>query len=155
MAAVGLGDTSSRGNQPGELGDALPFVNLGTGRTAKAIACGRYHTCAILDDGRVKCWGFNEDGRLGLGDSNNRGDQPGEMGDALAFVNLGPDVPQRLSRRVDRMHASSSTTVASNVGDSTATVSWDSATSALAAASSVKWAMRFPSSLSAHSVPHC
>ena len=35
------------------------MVNLGTGRTAKAVACGEYHTCAILDDDTLKCWGRN------------------------------------------------------------------------------------------------
>ena len=34
-------------------------MNLGAGRTAKAVACGEYHTCAILDDDTLKCWGKN------------------------------------------------------------------------------------------------
>ena len=32
-------------------------INLGTGRTAVAVAAGWYHTCAILDNGDLKCWG--------------------------------------------------------------------------------------------------
>jgi alpha-tubulin suppressor-like RCC1 family protein len=43
-------------------------VNLGLGRTAKAIATGDYHSCAILDDDTVKCWGKNDSGQLGTGD---------------------------------------------------------------------------------------
>ena len=35
---------------------ALSAVDLGTGMTAVAVACGREHTCAILKDGSVKCW---------------------------------------------------------------------------------------------------
>ena len=31
--------------------------SLGTDRTAVAIAAGSSHTCAILDDGSVSCWG--------------------------------------------------------------------------------------------------
>jgi alpha-tubulin suppressor-like RCC1 family protein len=31
------------------------------------IAAGHSHTCAIIDDGRVKCWGKNEHGELGNG----------------------------------------------------------------------------------------
>lgn len=45
--------------------------------------------CVRLTSGRVQCWGRNENGALGLGDNNHRGDQPGELGAALPFVNLG------------------------------------------------------------------
>ena len=31
-------------------------INLGTGRTAVAISAGVAHTCAILDNGDLKCW---------------------------------------------------------------------------------------------------
>jgi alpha-tubulin suppressor-like RCC1 family protein len=71
------------------MGDNLPAVDLGTGRRAVAISLGYMHTCAILDDGSVKCWGGNGFGQLGLGDAENRGDEPLEMGDALRTVDLG------------------------------------------------------------------
>ncbi len=87
--ALGLGDSLHRGDAPGEMGDNLPFVDLGTNVTATAISVGTTHACAILSGGAVKCWGFNIVGQLGLGDTNNRGDQPGEMGDNLPTVNLG------------------------------------------------------------------
>jgi cysteine-rich repeat protein len=86
---LGLGDTAARGDGPGEMGDVLPPVNLGTDKTATALAAGREHTCALLDDGSIKCWGRNDFGQLGLGDTAARGDGPGEMGDALPAVNLG------------------------------------------------------------------
>ena len=86
---LGLGDTSDRGDGPGEMGADLPNVNLGTGRTATAITAGYHDTCAILDNGSVKCWGYNPQGGLGLGDQLTRGDQPGEMGDNLPAVDLG------------------------------------------------------------------
>ena len=47
-------------DSPNEMGDYLPAVSLGTGRSAKAIALGGYHTCALIDDASVKCWGANE-----------------------------------------------------------------------------------------------
>lgn len=81
-------DLANRGDALGEMGDALPAVDLGTGRTARAIAVGRTHTCAILDTGKVKCWGTNN-GQLGIGDAATRGDSSGEMGDALPVAELG------------------------------------------------------------------
>lgn len=89
LGQLGLGDTADRGDAPGEMGDALPFVDLGVGRTARAIAAGEGRTCAVLDNGRVKCWGGNGSGQLGLGDTERRGDEPGEMGDSLPYVDLG------------------------------------------------------------------
>ncbi len=90
--ALGLGlflDYDNRGDDPGEMGDALPAVDLGSGRTVVQVATGPDHTCAILDDGSLKCWGANYLGQLGLGDNRSRGMHPGEMGDALPTVNLG------------------------------------------------------------------
>lgn len=93
---LGLGDTLSRGGAPGELGPALPTLDLGTdagGAPLRAVelALGLDFACARLEDGRVKCWGGNAFGQLGLGDTEPRGDQAGEMGDALPFVDLGTD----------------------------------------------------------------
>jgi alpha-tubulin suppressor-like RCC1 family protein len=65
---LGVGTTGSvpRGPQPA--------VDLGAGHTATAIAAGGRnfplaigHTCALLDDGSVKCWGGNGRGQLGIG----------------------------------------------------------------------------------------
>ena len=47
-------------------------VNLGINRTAKGIALGDNHTCVILDNGSVKCWGLNNYGQLGDGTIINR-----------------------------------------------------------------------------------
>ncbi len=90
---LGLGDRTDRGDGTGEMGDSLPAVNLGTGRTAKAISTGDNHNCALLDNNKVKCWGYNSHGQLGLGDTGHRGDYShsayDEMGDDLPSVNLG------------------------------------------------------------------
>ena len=67
-------------NNYGQLGDGTTTdrntptqtLSLGTGRTAVAISTGQYHTCAILDDGSVSCWGNNVEGQLGDGTATNR-----------------------------------------------------------------------------------
>jgi LPXTG-motif cell wall-anchored protein len=89
---LGLGDANNRGDQPDEMGDDLPVVDVGLGATATVIAAGGSHTCALLSSGGVKCWGYNGDGQLGLGDTNYRGDEAGEMGDNLPTVDLGSSV---------------------------------------------------------------
>eukprot|EP00798_Chlamydomonas_sp_ICE-L_P021652 gene21652-28665_t len=83
---LGLGDNETH---VGDVGDALPYVDLGTNRNATAIAAGIAHTCAILDGGQLKCWGLNSHGQLGLGDSVSRGDDEEEMGNNLPVVELG------------------------------------------------------------------
>jgi len=83
---LGVGD-----NQDSEPAPDLPPVDLGQGRTAVQVGAGRYHTCAVLDDASVKCWGRNDYGQLGLGDTSDRGDAAGEMGDNLGAVSLGTD----------------------------------------------------------------
>ncbi|MDA8568056.1 putative Ig domain-containing protein [Euryarchaeota archaeon] len=47
-------------------------VNLGTGRTAVSVSSGQYHTCAVLDNNSLNCWGHNDFGQLGTGDTTDR-----------------------------------------------------------------------------------
>jgi alpha-tubulin suppressor-like RCC1 family protein len=76
------------GDAANEMGDNLPIVDLGTGRTATAISLGNGHTCAMLDNGFVKCWGYNANGRLGQGNTNSIGKNANEMGDNLPAIDL-------------------------------------------------------------------
>ena len=75
------GSVSCWGNNVfGQLGDGTTTErntptqtsSLGFGRTAVAIATGQYHTCALLDDGSVSCWGYNTNGQLGGGTTTER-----------------------------------------------------------------------------------
>jgi alpha-tubulin suppressor-like RCC1 family protein len=62
---LGIGDNLNRGDAKNEMGNNLPKVNLGVGKTAKFVSAGTDHTCAILNDDTLKCWGDNTYGQLG------------------------------------------------------------------------------------------
>lgn len=84
---VNRGDSNSQGHQ---MGASLKAVNLGSNRYATAVSVGYWHTCAVLDDGSLKCWGNNEYGQLGQGSAaKSIGGAVGEMGDRLSPVALG------------------------------------------------------------------
>jgi alpha-tubulin suppressor-like RCC1 family protein len=68
---LGYGNTDTIGDDetPGSVGP----VDLGAGRTATAITAGDDHTCALLDDRTVRCWGFAIMGQLGYGNRDDIG----------------------------------------------------------------------------------
>jgi alpha-tubulin suppressor-like RCC1 family protein len=85
LGNLGLGRTTNFGDDPGETN--VGHTDLG-GRRAVAVAAGHHHTCAVLDTGRMRCWGYNGSGQLGLGNNLSVGDDPGE---STAAVDLsGP-----------------------------------------------------------------
>jgi alpha-tubulin suppressor-like RCC1 family protein len=88
---LGLGDATSRGADPSTMGDNLPTVDLGTGRTAKSLTAGRYATCVILDDDELKCWGVPFLAALHpeLVTAGLIGAFPNQMGDNLKPIDLG------------------------------------------------------------------
>ncbi len=45
--------------------DNVPGLVGGLNSPATGLAVGGYHTCVILNDGSVACWGYNEYGQLG------------------------------------------------------------------------------------------
>ena len=61
---MGHGDWSSV-SRP-KLVEGLLAVDAGS------LSCGPRHVCAVCDDGSVYAWGCGADGRLGLGDDENR-----------------------------------------------------------------------------------
>jgi hypothetical protein len=83
---LGLGDSIDRGGSAADMGDNLPTVDLGTGRTAVAISAGHYATCAILDDGTTKCWGMVG---FDIAPVPLVGVAPDQMGDHLAPLDFG------------------------------------------------------------------
>jgi alpha-tubulin suppressor-like RCC1 family protein len=92
VACWGRGAEGQLGyNSPFNVGDnesvaSYGYVNLGGNVTR--IAAGGNHTCALLDTGNVRCWGQNNRGQLGYGNSATRP----RVGDDEAPYVLG-DVP--------------------------------------------------------------
>ena len=62
---LGYGDLDSRG-EPEDMGDNLPLVDVGTDERVVAVDAGSLHTCALLEVGRLKCWGAGEFNTLEL-----------------------------------------------------------------------------------------
>eukprot|EP01083_Nonionella_stella_P232731 820651_1 len=87
-AQLGLGDTDNRGDQANEMGDKLPEVDLGESFQPMTIVSGTSYNCALSLSNTVKCWGKNAPAQLGLGDTDNRGDQANEMGDKLPELRI-------------------------------------------------------------------
>ena len=92
-------------NSSGQLGYATTVSGIGHQSTPKQygkmvkiggkvtqLALGDAHACALLDTGKVRCWGGGALGRLGYGNTNNVGltNHPADVGD----VDLGGAVKQ-------------------------------------------------------------
>ncbi len=88
LGQLGYGTTTNAGDTPASTPEKLGAVNLG-GQRATAISAGDSHTCAILADGSVRCWGFGFSGQLGYGNADNTGDTPANTPDQVGPVNLG------------------------------------------------------------------
>lgn len=88
LGQLGQGNVQDWGDQGGELPSALEPIALGT--SAVAIAAGYDHTCALLDDSTLRCWGDNGSGQLGYGDEERIGDD--ELPDAAGPVELSGGV---------------------------------------------------------------
>lgn len=81
---LGYGNTTQIGDN--ETPAAAGPVDLGAGRTAVSIVAGVSHTCALLDNGTVRCWGANGSGQLGVG-GGGIGDN--ETPGSVAPINFG------------------------------------------------------------------
>jgi cysteine-rich repeat protein len=76
---LGYGHTLNLGDQPGEM--PTPDVNVG-GPVAHLCSfppINARHTCVVLVDNTVRCWGLGSSGQLGYGNANSIGNEPGEM----------------------------------------------------------------------------
>jgi alpha-tubulin suppressor-like RCC1 family protein len=80
-------------NVYGQLGDSTsvdfrttPVYVSGLTSGVLAISANGAHTCALLDSGGLKCWGYNEYGQLGNGTNSNR-NTPVEVSGLTSGVN--------------------------------------------------------------------
>jgi hypothetical protein len=80
-----LGQDSVRRDisDPSEVGP----LDFGDTRAVVQLSAGWYHVCVLFEDGHARCWGRNDKGQLGRGDSEDYGDDAGET------LNVLPDIP--------------------------------------------------------------
>ncbi|MCA9550547.1 MAG: hypothetical protein KC933_10965 [Myxococcales bacterium] len=71
---LGYGNTMHVGgpSQP----TPISMGDVPVGGLVKDIAIGGFHTCALLQDGGVRCWGQGDSGQLGYGSVASRGGAP-------------------------------------------------------------------------------
>jgi alpha-tubulin suppressor-like RCC1 family protein len=87
---LGLNTTQNLGD--GEAITEFGYVNIGG--PAIRISAGKDHTCAVMATGNVRCWGRNQYGQLGYGNTDTIGDneQPWQAGDVKLGANTATDV---------------------------------------------------------------
>jgi cysteine-rich repeat protein len=85
---LGYGNTESIGDNevPAAAGDVK------VGGPIKQLAAGGGHTCALMETGTVRCWGWGKHGQLGYGHTENIGDRSHPA--SLFGVDLGGVVAQ-------------------------------------------------------------
>ena len=91
---LGYGNTTTKGNLATDLGFGLLFIK-NTGTTGadivvKDVSTGLGHTCAILSDNTVKCWGSNTYGQLGYDNTTSL------TSPSASTVNIGAGTPSKL-----------------------------------------------------------
>eukprot|EP01083_Nonionella_stella_P111114 325773_1 len=87
---LGSEDTANIGDVPNAMGHFLSNIDTGINiDDIIQVTAGYYHTCILTNTGKVKCYGGGYYGRLGYGNTDNKGDAPNTMGSNLPFIDLG------------------------------------------------------------------
>ncbi|KAJ1465610.1 regulator of chromosome condensation 1/beta-lactamase-inhibitor protein II, partial [Baffinella frigidus] len=76
-----------------DMGSGLPYVDFGLNPEVVSFSTARSHTCVVFAHGKVKCFGKNDVGQLGMGDKVNRIDVNWlKMDDSTGFVDVGTNL---------------------------------------------------------------
>ena len=79
---------------------------------------GGYHTCAILDDNGLKCWGANNYGQLGDGTNNTSSiPRPVALGGAPTQLQLGPTASCAIVDGIAKCWGSNASNMPTDVGN--------------------------------------
>lgn len=97
LGQVGLGQKANIGDD--ELPASVPPVSISAddGVTTRSLEAAELHTCALLSNGTLKCWGQGEFGQLGYGNKEDVGDDELPSG-------VGP-VPVWAGERIEQLAA--------------------------------------------------
>ncbi len=86
---LGYGSRENIGDEAGE----MPPPDVDVGEDVVDVALSDFSTCVVTVSGKIKCWGDNAKGQLGRGDTEDIGDEFGEMPPAdMAFVGTAVDI---------------------------------------------------------------
>jgi alpha-tubulin suppressor-like RCC1 family protein len=80
-----VAQTGNLGDEPEDAVQHIPPIDVGDGETVRTMATGDGHTCAILTSGKLKCWGLNSSGELGIG---NVVPSVSQMGNQLQYTTI-------------------------------------------------------------------
>jgi cysteine-rich repeat protein len=85
IGSLGGGNTNDIGDD--DLPSSIGFINLGGG-VAVDLDSGANHNCVLMNNGVLRCWGYNAFGQLGYGHTNNIGDNEGPGGSVSVGANV-------------------------------------------------------------------
>ncbi|MEC7275530.1 MAG: choice-of-anchor D domain-containing protein [Bdellovibrionota bacterium] len=85
---LGIGSLSAKGASAGDMGDNLPVVDF-PANSVRGVYAGGKTTCALLVGPELKCWGYNNRGQLGQGDTSIRGHNAANLPKDLPAIALG------------------------------------------------------------------
>ena len=84
----GQGNYGRLGNDSSSDSKVPVSVSLASSERAIDVSTGRVHTCAVIDNGAVKCWGGGGQGQLGDGNTGNHDTPTSVSGGITTFISV-------------------------------------------------------------------